>query len=109
MLPVRGCTISRAVTFNFNLDKLKPRETWNDKLKNIMEYFEKDSQLRDILITGGDALMSTDSSLKRILDEVYEMALRKKKFNKSRGAKEKYAELLRVRLGSGFLPTCRRE
>lgn len=92
---------------NFNLDKLKPRETWNDKLKNIMEYFEKDSQLRDILITGGDALMSTDSSLKRILDEVYEMALRKRKFNKSRGAKEKYAELLRVRLGSrlpAYLP-----
>ncbi len=92
---------------NFNLDKLKPRETWNDKLKNIMEYFEKDSQLRDILITGGDALMSTDSSLKRILDEVYEMALRKRKSNKSRGAKEKYAELLRVRLGSrlpAYLP-----
>ncbi len=92
---------------NFNLDKLKPREAWNEKLKNIMTYFENDSQLRDILITGGDALMSTDSSLKRILDEVYEMALRKKKANKSRGAKEKYAELLRVRLGSrlpAYLP-----
>jgi len=92
---------------NFNLDKLKPGETWNDKLKVIMEYFEKDSQLRDILITGGDALMSTDSSLKRILDEVYEMALRKKKANKVRGAKEKYAEMLRVRLGSrlpAYLP-----
>jgi len=92
---------------NFNLDKLKPGDTWNDKLKVIMEYFEKDSQLRDILITGGDALMSTDSSLKRILDEVYEMALRKKKANKVRGAKEKYAEMLRVRLGSrlpAYLP-----
>lgn len=92
---------------NFNLDKLKPRETWNEKLNNIMQYFENDSQLRDILITGGDALMSTDSSLKRILDEVYEMALRKRKTNKSRGAKEKYAELLRVRLGTrlpAYLP-----
>lgn len=92
---------------NFNLDKLKPGETWSDKLKGIMKYFEKDSQLRDILITGGDALMSTDASLKRILDEVYEMALRKKEANKKRGQGEKYAELLRVRLGSrlpAYLP-----
>ena len=84
---------------NFNLDKLKPRETWNEKLKNIMEYFENDSQLRDILITGGDALMSTDASLQRILDEVYEMALRKKKANKSRGAKEKICRIAKGKTG----------
>ncbi len=90
---------------NFNLDKLKPGQKWNDKLRVIMDYFEKDSQLRDILITGGDALMSTDNSLKRILDAVYEMASRKIASNRKR--KEKYAELLRIRLGTrlpAYLP-----
>lgn len=88
---------------NFNLEKLAPGETWNDKLKLIMKYFEDDSQLRDILITGGDALMSTDPSLERILNEVYKMALRKKDANKLRKDGEKYAELLRIRLGSRLL------
>jgi lysine 2,3-aminomutase len=85
---------------NFNLDKLTPRETWPQKLIRLLEYFEEDSQLRDILITGGDALMSTDKSLKRILDEVYNMAVRKKENNERMPEGKKYAELLRVRLGT---------
>jgi len=85
---------------NFNLDKLKPKQTWDEKLKELIQYFEFDPQLRDILITGGDSLMSSDKSLKKILDEIYEMALRKKEANKTRPEKEKYAEILRVRLGS---------
>jgi len=85
---------------NFNLDKLKPKETWEEKLQRLLEYFEQDSQLRDILITGGDALMSSDKSLGRILDEVYNMALRKIKNNKTRPEGEKYAEIVRVRLGT---------
>ncbi len=85
---------------NFNLDKLKEKETWSDKLKKLMDYFENDSQLRDILITGGDALMSTDKSLKKILDAIYDMALRKIEANKNRPEGQKYAEFIRVRLGS---------
>jgi len=85
---------------NFNLDKLAPKETWKEKLAKLMEYFEKDSQLRDILITGGDALMSSDRSLEKILDAVFEMAARKVKANKSRPEGEKYAEIVRVRLGT---------
>jgi lysine 2,3-aminomutase len=85
---------------NFNLDKLKPKETWNQRLKQLMEYFEKDSQLRDILVTGGDALMSSDKSLGKILDEIYWMAQRKQEANKKRKQGEKYAELVRVRLGT---------
>lgn len=85
---------------NFNLDKLKPKQTWDEKLQELLKYFEDDPQLRDILITGGDALMSSDKSLKKILDEVFEMALRKKKANKKRISGEKYAEIMRVRLGS---------
>ena len=85
---------------NFKLDKLKPKETWSQRLKQLMEYFEKDSQLRDILITGGDALMSSDKSLEKILDEVYAMAQRKREANKKRKKGEKYAELVRVRLGT---------
>ncbi|OFX85698.1 MAG: hypothetical protein A2W99_06035 [Bacteroidetes bacterium GWF2_33_16] len=85
---------------NFNLEKLKPNETWPVKLERLLKYFENDTQLRDILITGGDALMSSDITLKRILDSVYEMALRKKEGNKTRKNGEKYAEIVRVRLGT---------
>lgn len=85
---------------NFNLDKLKPKKSWSEKLKDIMLYFEKDTQIRDILITGGDALMSSDKSLAKILDAVYDMALRKKKANKNLKEGEKHAEIQRVRLGT---------
>ncbi|RXQ97485.1 KamA family protein [Ancylomarina salipaludis] len=85
---------------NFNLDKLKPKDSWPDKLNRLLEYFEFDSQLRDILITGGDAFMCSNQSLKQILDAVYDMAARKKKANEKRPDGEKYAEILRVRLGT---------
>ncbi|HDR89461.1 MAG TPA: KamA family protein [Bacteroidetes bacterium] len=85
---------------NFNLDELKPEEKWPIRLIRLMEYFRNDSQLRDILITGGDALMSTDKSLEKILDAVYEMARAKKKDNLSRKEGEKYAEMIRIRLGT---------
>ena len=65
-----------------------------------MGYFEEDSQLRDILITGGDALMSSDRSVKEILDAVYNMASNKIKDNKNRKEGEKHAEIVRVRLGT---------
>lgn len=92
---------------NFNLDKLKPSAKWPDKLKTLMTYFENDSQIRDILITGGDALMSSDKSLQNILDAIYSMAKRKMEANKKRKNGEKYAEILRVRLGTrlpAYLP-----
>ncbi|PLW95114.1 MAG: KamA family protein [Marinilabiliales bacterium] len=85
---------------NFNLDKLKPRQTWDEKLETLMEYFEKDSKLRDILITGGDALMSSDKSLQKILDKIYDMAERKMEANRNKPNGEKFAHFLRIRLGS---------
>ena len=85
---------------NFELDKLKPKETWPEKLQKLMGYFENDSQLRDILITGGDALMSSDKSLEEILEAIYQMAARKIEANKSRKDGEKFAEVVRVRLGT---------
>jgi len=85
---------------NFNLQKLEPTEKWGEKLKRLMDYFEKDAQLRDILITGGDGLMSSDKSLKLLLDEIYEMALRKVERNRSLPDGEKLAELVRIRIGS---------
>ncbi len=90
----------QAGRLNFNLEKLQPDETWEDKLSWLMEYFENDSQLRDILITGGDAFMSSYKSIRQILDAVYDMALNKKKANKVREEGSKYAEMLRVRLGT---------
>lgn len=85
---------------NFDLERLRPAETWDAKLRRLMEYFEKDSQLRDILITGGDALMSSDGQLSQILDAVYEMAVRKREANRKRPPGGKYAEMVRVRLGT---------
>ncbi|MBZ0243895.1 MAG: KamA family protein, partial [Bacteroidales bacterium] len=92
---------------NFNLDKLKPKETWPQKLQKLMDYFEEDTQLRDILITGGDALMSSDKSMQTILQAVYEMAMRKKESNRNLPEGKKIAEITRVRLGTRlpvFLP-----
>jgi len=85
---------------NFNLDKLAPGEQWSEKLKKLMLYFEEDAQLRDILITGGDGLMSTDQSMKKLLEEIYEMAVRKAKKNESLPEGEKLAQLVRIRIGS---------
>ena len=86
--------------FNFDLNKLKAPISWNEKMKILLDYFEKDTQLRDILITGGDALMSSNNALKNILEAVYQMALRKKQKNKHRVKGKKYAEIVRVRLGT---------
>ena len=85
---------------NFDLEKLKPKESWPDKLKRLMDYFENDSQLRDILITGGDALMGSDKSIEEILEAIFQMASRKIEANQSRKDGEKFAELVRVRLGT---------
>ncbi|MCP5048488.1 MAG: KamA family protein [bacterium] len=90
----------QAGNLNFDLDKLKPKKTWPHKLTELLEYFRNDSQLRDILITGGDALMNSDHTLERILEAVYQMALKKKEDNKKRKEGEKYAEIVRIRLGT---------
>ena len=92
---------------NFEFDSLRPKETWEKKLRRLMTYFEEDTQLRDILITGGDALMSQNKTLNTILEAVYRMAARKRKANQERPEGEKYAELQRIRLGSrlpAYLP-----
>lgn len=85
---------------NFDLKKLEPAKKWSEKLSELMGYFENDSQLREILLTGGDALMSSDSSLEQILEAIYQMALKKQKANRGRENGEKYAEITRIRLGS---------
>jgi lysine 2,3-aminomutase len=85
---------------NFDLEKLKARDSFVDRLEASIAYFEHDSQLRDILITGGDALMSTNKALKKILQSVYKMAKRKRQANMNRTDTQKYAEILRVRLGT---------
>jgi lysine 2,3-aminomutase len=85
---------------NFNLEKLAPGKKWDEKLKSLMLYFEEDSQLRDILITGGDGLMSSDKTLGKILDEILSMAKRKAAHNHSLPEGEKRAEIVRVRIGT---------
>ena len=86
--------------YNFNLKKLEPAENWKERLPRLLKYFKDDAQLRDILLTGGDALMSSDASLKNILDEIFNMALQKKEENKKRPHHEKYAEIVRIRIGT---------
>lgn len=85
---------------NFNLEKLRPKESWDQKLEKLLRYWEEDSQLRDLLITGGDALMSSNKSLEKILQAVLVMAKRKKDANMGRSPREKHAEMLRIRLGT---------
>ncbi|MDR0395012.1 MAG: KamA family protein [Tannerella sp.] len=85
---------------NFNLKELAPKESWPIKLKKLMNYFEEDTQLRDILITGGDALMSRNATLRNLFEAIYKMALQKRKANESRPDGEKFAEIQRIRLGT---------
>jgi len=92
---------------NFNLDKLKPDESWPVKLKKLMEYFEEDNQLRDILVTGGDSFMSSDRTLRGLLDEILEMIRRKREKNLALPEGKKKAEIQRIRFGSrlpAYLP-----
>jgi len=92
---------------DFDLTHLKPKASWPDRLAQFMDYFRQDSQLRDILITGGDALMASDKSLEAVLNAVYEMAINKIEDNKKRPDGKKYAEMRRVRLGTrlpAYLP-----
>ncbi|MCK5765310.1 MAG: KamA family protein [Bacteroidales bacterium] len=88
---------------NFDLNRLKPKTSWPERLEQFMEYFRNDSQLRDILITGGDALMASDKSLEVVLDAVYNMAVKKIEDNNQRPDGEKYAEMRRVRLGTRLI------
>jgi lysine 2,3-aminomutase len=88
---------------NFDINHLKPKSNWPEQLESYMEYFRSDSQLRDILITGGDALMSSDKSLETVLDAVYKMACDKISDNKKRQKGKKYAEMRRIRLGTRLL------
>ncbi|MCK4442515.1 MAG: hypothetical protein KAU90_10945 [Sulfurovaceae bacterium] len=87
--------------FDFNLNELKAKESWSEELPKLLEYFEYDSQLRDILITGGDALMNSDKELNQIFEYIYLMAKRKYEANKHR--EEKYALMSRIRLGTRLL------
>lgn len=88
---------------NFDLEKLKPGVKWKDKQKKFMDYFRYDSKLRDILVTGGDALMSSDKFLKELFNAIFKMAMSKKSDNKRRDNGDKYAEIVRVRLGTRLL------
>lgn len=85
---------------NFDLERLKPNETWDGKLRRLMRYFRDDAQIRDILITGGDALMSQNKSIRHILDAIYTMARGKIEDNAHREEGSKYAQLQRVRIGT---------
>ncbi|MFH1531475.1 MAG: KamA family protein [Pseudomonadota bacterium] len=97
----------QAGNLNFNLERLQPKTSWSAQLQELMDYFEQDSQLRDVLLTGGDGLMSSNKSLKQILDAIHDMALRKREANEARPDGKKHAEMLRVRIGSrlpAYLP-----
>jgi lysine 2,3-aminomutase len=85
---------------NFDLKELKVKNSFGERLEASISYFENDSQLRDILITGGDALMSTNKTLRRVFQSIYNMAKRKCRANRKRKDGEKYAQILRVRLGT---------
>ena len=84
----------------FDIDRLRRRRSWPEKLDSLMGYFKDDSQLRDVLITGGDALMNPDAALKQLFEAILRMAAAKREENEARPDGEKYAEITRVRLGT---------
>lgn len=92
---------------NFEFESLRPKESWDHKLRRLMAYFEEDTQLRDILITGGDALMSQNKTLRNILEAVYRMACRKRKANQARPDGENMPSCNACGWGRACRLTCR--
>ena len=90
-------------SLNFDLEKMDKNIDKAEKRKSTLEYFENDSHLQDILITGGDALMNTNARLKTILSDFYTVALRKKQKSDNQLNGEKTAIFQRVRLGTRIL------
>ncbi len=90
----------QAGRFNFELEKLRPKRSWAEQLALNMDYFRNDPYLWDILITGGDAFMSSVKSLQTILAAVLSMAKAKLEDNENRSDEEQYAPMRRVRLGT---------
>lgn len=86
-----------------DFEALKPRESWDQKLRHLIRYFEGDTQLRGILVTGRDTSVSQNATLRKILRTMHKMAARKRKADESRSGGEKYAELQRIRLDSRLL------
>ncbi|MDR2885902.1 MAG: KamA family protein [Rikenellaceae bacterium] len=84
----------------FEFGALKPTGHWDAKLRRLMHFFRDDPELRDILITGGDALMSKNATLRGILDAVLRMASRKRE---ARAAGADVATMDRIRLGTRIL------
>lgn len=78
---------------NFNLDRLKPTDGWEVKMERLMMYYEHDSQLRDILITGGDALMSQNQTVGKNLGCCFPYGRAQARIEQANVGKEKkYAE-----------------
>ncbi len=91
----------------FEFEKLKPNEHWDAKLRRLMRWFERDESIRDILITGGDGLMSQNATLRNILESVLRMAIRKRRANGMLPEERKRATIDRVRIGTrlpAYLP-----
>ena len=90
-------------SLNFDLEKMDTKIDKSQLQEDTLKYFENDSHLQDILITGGDAMMNTNARLKSILNDFYDLALRKKNKSDNQKDGEKYAIFQRVRIGTRIL------
>ncbi len=88
---------------NFNFDKADNKLDKEEQRKSIFKYFETDSHLQDILITGGDAFMNTDEGLEKILNDFLEVVIRKKNRVDAMDKDNRIAIFQRVRLGTRIL------
>jgi len=88
---------------NFDLDKADKKVDKAEQRKSLFKYFETDSHLQDILITGGDAFMNTDEGLERILTDFLEIVKSKKSRADAMDENDRIAMFQRVRLGTRIL------
>ena len=90
-------------SLNFDLEKMDQKTDKSEKRHAVFNYFENDSHLQDILITGGDSFMNTDTRLKTILNDFLQVATRKKQQSELQPNGERIALFQRVRLGTRIL------
>lgn len=88
---------------NFDFDNADKKVDKAEQRKSLFKYFETDSHLQDILITGGDAFMNTDKGLERILADFLEIVKSKKNRADAMNENDRIAMFQRVRLGTRIL------
>lgn len=73
LIPVGSCAINCRYCFRRHFpyeENIKGRASWNEALK----YIEKNSELKEVIISGGDPLILKDTLLNQLMTQIFEVS-----------------------------------